>query len=290
MILENIPSCRPCWDKLEKVGWNAGQAFESHGVRFGIRATEPAVLERLAALLPPGSVPLPLPLVETLYSLKIAPAEPRPGIRHWHLLYQGVTLIARTRVLEEALDALESDLHRQVAEQAQDTLFVHAGVVGWQGRAVVIPGCSFSGKTRLTAALVRAGAEYFSDEYAVFDASGLVWPYPKPLSLRGDGGLPLQKRSAASLGGHSAAAPLPVGLILETRYVPGAAWRPRGISPGAALLTLLGNTVQARRQPQTALSILEKAASGASGVKSRRGDADAVAAWVLANFSETGNF
>ncbi len=284
--LEHIPGCRPCWHKLGQTDWNAALAFESHGVRLGIRTNAPALLEKIACLLPPGSLFASSPVVETLYSLHVPP-RPRPGVRRRHLLYEGVTLLARTSALEEALDALESDLHRQVAERAADRLFVHAGVAGWNGRAVVIPGRSFRGKTRLTAALVRAGAEYFSDEYAVFDASGLVWPYPKPLSLRGFDGLLLPPRTAAELGGLTATAPLPVGLIIDTQFVPDAPWRPRRLSPGAALMTLLDNTVQIRREPQKALAILHQTASRAAAVKSRRGEADAVALWIRNNLQGT---
>ncbi len=284
--LENIPECRPCWDKLEQGNWSAGLAFESHGVRLGIRTNNPAIIETLACRLPPGSIPASTPFADVLYSLRIPTPAPRPGVQRQHLLYQGVTLLARTGSLDEALNALESDLHRQVAERAADHLFVHAGVAGWQGRAVVIPGRSFCGKTHLTAALIQAGADYFSDEYAVFDASGLVWPFPKPLSLRGADGLPLPKRTAASFGSHAAVGPLPVGLILDTAFVPGASWRPRRLSPGAALMALLDNTVQIRSRPQNALAILHQAVSGAAAVKSRRGEAAAAVDWAMTHLSK----
>ena len=42
--------------------------------------------------------------------------------------HQGVARLARTTDLEEALAALEADLHAQVAARAKDRLFVHAGV------------------------------------------------------------------------------------------------------------------------------------------------------------------
>ena len=64
-------------------------------------------------------------------------------------------------------------------------MFVHAGVVAVDGRALLLPGGSFTGKTTLVAALLRAGAQYGSDEYAVLDEAGLVLPaYPRPLSIR----------------------------------------------------------------------------------------------------------
>ncbi|MEP7147984.1 MAG: hypothetical protein ABI857_03805, partial [Acidobacteriota bacterium] len=69
-----------------------------------------------------------------------------------------------------------------VAEHARDCVFIHAGVVGWKGKAIVIPANSFQGKTTLVAELVKNGAEYYSDEYAILDEKGLVHPFPRDLS------------------------------------------------------------------------------------------------------------
>jgi hypothetical protein len=68
-------------------------------------------------------------------------------------------------------------MHTHIALHAPEHVFVQAGVVGVGERAMVLPGKSFAGKTTLVAALVRAGAEYWSDEYAVLDANGDVHPY-----------------------------------------------------------------------------------------------------------------
>ncbi|WP_157871812.1 hypothetical protein [Gloeothece verrucosa] len=102
----------------------------------------------------------------------------------------------------------------------QDKLFVHAGVVGWRGRAIVIPGRSFSGKTTLAAALVKAGAIYYSDEYAVIDRDGLVHPYPRPLCIREGVGEQIKRRkcSVEELGGQAGTDPIPVGLVVHTKY------------------------------------------------------------------------
>lgn len=272
--------CPPCWERLEQIEWTVGLAFVSHGARIGIRANDAAVLERIAGLLPPGWQPATSPVVDGLYSLKVAAASPRPDVRRYHMLYQGIGRLARTHNLEEALAALQSDLHTQVAAQARERLFVHAGVVGWNGKAVVIPGRTFSGKSSLVAALVQSGATYFSDEYAVFDAAGQVHPYAKPLSLRDEEGQPRGTYPVEALGWWAATEPLPVGMIVSARYEAGARWRPRPLSPGRAMLTLLDNTVQVRKQPQTAMQTLQKAALGAEAFQSKRGEADQVAAWL----------
>ena len=169
-----------------------------------------------------------------------------------------------------------------MAERAREHLFVHAGVVAWGGKAVIIPGRTFSGKSSLVAALVRAGATYFSDEYAVFDSDGTVYPYAKPLSLRDGEGRPRGTYPVEALGGRAATEPLPVGMILAARYEAGARWRPRPLSPGRAMLTLLDNTIQVRRQPQAAMQILQGVALSAEAFQSKRGEADRVAAWLQA--------
>lgn len=279
--LEQPPDpASPCWRALERFRWTAGLVFVSYGARIGIRATDAALLECLREHLPPGSELAPSPIVDGLFSLAVVESRSRTHTDPHYFLYQGTCRMAHTRRADEALQALASGLHGQVAGWAREQLFVHAGVVGWMGKAIVVPGRTFSGKSSLVAALVRAGATYFSDEYAVFDAAGQVHPYAKPLSLRDEEGKPRGMYLAEDLGGLSATEPLPVGMILSARYEAGARWRPRPLSPGRAMLALLDNTVQVRKQPQMALQTLQKAAMGAEAFQSKRSEADQVTAWL----------
>ena len=100
---------------------------------------------------------------------------------------------------EHALGAFQDDVDSHVAEHSADRVFVHAGVVEWRGRAIVLPGPSLAGETTLTAALLGAGATYFSDEFAVLDFEGRVHAYPRPLGLRDAATGARTSRSAASL-------------------------------------------------------------------------------------------
>jgi len=170
----------------------------------------------------------------------------------------------RTHDLEEALAQLELDLELYIADRAPRRTFVHAGVVGWNGQAIVIPGRSFSGKSSLVKALVEAGASYYSDEFAVLDERGRVHPYPIPLTIRParDGGPPMKYR-AEELGGVAGIGPLPVGLVLITRYVSGTRFRPRPLSVGRAVLELLAHTLPARRRPGRVLDALSRVVSQA---------------------------
>jgi hypothetical protein len=149
----------------------------------------------------------------------------------------------------------------------------------------VIPGRSHSGKSRLVAALVRAGATYYSDEYAVLDAKGRVHPYPKPLSIRQEGDAPSQLVTVEELGGRTGTAPLPVGLVLATTYRAGVKWRPRLLSPGAGMLALLENTVSAQRRPKSVLRTLRAVTQRAAVLNGARGEADDAAGRMLEKMS-----
>src|SRR5437667_9462396 len=225
--------------KIDRLGWADGICFTSYGLRIGIRVNEPEVLARLPDHLPPGWKPAPSPIVDRLYSLRAATTGRSTAIRNFNLLYAGAARLARTRELEEVFEPLESDLQMFVAEWARRRIFVHAGVVGWRGRAIVIPGMSFSGKSTLVAALVRAGATYYSDEYAVFDAQGRVHPYARPLGIRDGNGDRPRRCPVQELGGAPGSKPLTVGLVAVSEYRAGGRWRPRVLSPGHGALALL---------------------------------------------------
>jgi len=159
------------------------------------------MLERVRACLPLGWEPTDSAEVDFLYSLLIAQPNGRPGWHPYHLLYAGSARLARTLELAELFTRLESHLELLTAFLARGHLFVHAGVVGWQGRAIIIPGRSFSGKTTLVKALIEAGASYYSDEYAIFDATGQVHPYPIALAIRDESWPKPPENAGRGIGG-----------------------------------------------------------------------------------------
>jgi hypothetical protein len=218
--------------------------------------------------------------VSALYSVWL-PLPSTSRIKRLSLVYENVARIARTAHSEEALDALGSALRLHVAERAAGRIFVHAGVVGWQGRAIVIPGRSHSGKSRLVDALVRAGATYYSDEYAVLDGRGRVHAFPAPLKLRQESPNGRGEVIEAVPAKSEPRPPLRASLIAVTRYEPAARWRPRRLSAGQGVLALLDNTVPARRRPSQSLRALEAAIRSAVVVRGPRGDALSMAERLL---------
>ena len=269
-------------EKVDRLGWAAGFSIKSYGVRIGIRSNETAGLDLARPHLPHQHEVVDLPVVDRLYSIIIGGESSRRTVRRFNLLYADHVRIARSLDITEIFERLESDLRLFVAEVARHRVFVHAGVVGWKGRAIVIPGRSYSGKSTLVSELVKAGATYYSDEYAVFDSRGRVYPFPKPLEMRTSGDWKQTKVDVEHFGGRTATKPIPVGLVMVTEFKQGAHWRPRPLSGGQAVLALLANTVSARRQPEKALGALQRVVTDAQTLKGKRGEAGKIAQSILA--------
>ena len=133
--------------------------------------------------------------------------------------------------LDVALGMLDAQIRTFIAANARDRIFVHAGVVARDGRALVIPGESFTGKTTLVSALVEAGATYYSDEYAVLDHDGRVHPYRRRLSIRSNDGTPTQERHVTDPGGVAPQDCAELAVVVVTRYRRSVEWQPKRLSP-----------------------------------------------------------
>jgi hypothetical protein len=146
-------------------------------------------------------------------------------------------------------DLVVDHLHKLVSVHARHVVFIHAGVVGMHDRVVIVPGRSHTGKTTLVAAAVRAGWHYYSDEFAVVDADGLIHPYPRPLGVRDESGRthPVPVRE---FGGTAATERARAAAIVSTRFVAGTTWSPRIVEGSAAALTIVDNAVRARLDPR----------------------------------------
>lgn len=181
---------------------------------------------------------------------------------------------------------LNSALRLEIAEFAMDRIFVHAGVVGWKGHAIIIPGTSFSGKSTLTAELVKAGAEYYSDEYAVLGADGAVSPFPRHISMRYFGATREKDVPVEDLGGKQGTVAIPAGMVLFTEFSRSAKWEPEVLTAGKGIMELIPNTLSMRRDPAFSLKVLDLVAQRAIIVKSPRGDAKKFAKLLLDFFEK----
>jgi hypothetical protein len=267
--------------KVDCLGWAAGFSVRAYGVKIGIRSNRADCVDRVWRHLPHGCKVIPSAIVDRVYSIIIGEEGSTGGRRGLSLLYGDHVTLVRSVNVDEVFDRFESDLRLFVAELAHERVFVHAGVVAWRGKAIVIPGRSFSGKSTLVAELLRAGATYYSDEYAVFDKRGRVHPFPKELEMRVSNDWRQTRVAAESFGSRTGIKPISVSKILVTRYKTGTKWKPRELSDGKAVLALLANTVSARRQPEQALATLQKVVAEARTFQGARGEASELVPSIL---------
>jgi hypothetical protein len=251
--------------------------FVSYGVRIGLRVDCRALLD---THLPFGWRAVDDQEPDAPVAIRYELLTCAPGRESYRVCAEK-DLVAEARRLTDAAWAMAAHAERFVAERAPDYLFVHAAVVGWEGRAIVMPGASFAGKTTLAQAWLEAGATYYSDEFAVLDRTGRVHPFARPLTVRDASAASTRRVPAAALGAETGTTPLPIGLVLATFYRAGARWRPRRLTAGPALLALMRHTVAARGKPEHSMPILKQAVSSGSAFAGVRGEARPLVSAVL---------
>jgi hypothetical protein len=248
-------------------------AFESFGVRMRVSADTPEVLERIPGLLPPDAKPCPPSRVDVSLEVRRRPEG------SYDFMMDGSPAAQRID-LDFALTLLEAQVRIHVGLNAPSRIFVHAGVVAHEGRVIVLPGLSMAGKTTLVLALVRAGAVYYSDEFAVLDERGLVHPYAKPVSIR-DGDQIQSDHEIERFGGVAGDEALEVNAVVFAEYRPGAEWSPIELSPGRAALTMFRNTLAAIKRSEEAMRTIKLAVDGALLLEGDRGEASEMAQPLL---------
>jgi hypothetical protein len=267
--------------KIDRLVWAEGACFESYGVKIGIRTNRPGNIHHLLSFFPPSWRPIDPPKkLDNLYSWLVG-GERRPNVRALDLMYSGAGRIVRTSKRNELQDIFERDLRMNVALLSRKFVFIHAGVVGLRGRALVMPGKTFTGKSTLVEALVRAGAEYFSDEYAVLDSKGFVHPFAKPISIRAPVTLKQSDIGITAIGGRVSSRPMRVKIILTTRYRAHSKSRFQESSPGQGTLDLVANAVAARFAPPRVVHIAAQATVSAITLRGTRGEAHATVDQLL---------
>jgi len=250
-------------------------AISTFGVPLAIRTSGPALMTSVRRILPPDNVPIDLGVTLTEFALD----HDKTGMFH---VSQDDRPLARAAELATAIGSLDAHIRLFIASNAPGHVFIHAGAVTHRGLGLLLPGPSLAGKTELVACLVKIGATYYSDEYAVLDPNGLLHPYPKPLSIRTRDRRESTDVDVGRLGGRRGTRPVPVAIIATTHYDATAAWRPEPRSKAAGVMILLAHSGLARRDPARALRSIHRAVEHAQIFDGPRGEAEPAARALLA--------
>lgn len=197
-------------------------------------------------------------------------------------------MLAEDEFLSPVLEQAAAHLTMYIAEHAPACVFVHAGVVEWQGRALLLPAASFGGKSSLVAELVRAGATYYSDEFAPIDRAGRVHPFPRELRMRRPGQAEQSPVPIDRLKGRTGTVPAPIALVLFTRFEANGRWSPERLSPGRAALEMLLHTIPVQRTPARVLATFSAVMSSAQAWSSARGEAADIVPALLESLAADG--
>jgi hypothetical protein len=227
------------------------------GVRLRVLVEVPDLVPDVERALPPCATPANGTDVVVTFVL-------RPDEDDLCQLWRDGTPLGPPTEPEVAVRLLEEHLATALASRAGGRVFVRAGVVQAGERAIVLPGPSLSGRTTLVDALVREGAEFYSDTFAVLDEDGWVYAY----RALGSGEPPPER--------------LRIGLIAIAPYVPGARWTPEQGGPADGALALLAHAATPE-EPRGLLKVLGSAAAEALTLQGERGEAADVAPALLSS-------
>jgi hypothetical protein len=257
-----------------------GFRFESFGVKVEVAGNDPDLIKDARDVATRALVGMLRPIdnaeVDHLFELNIGD----DGVYYSRLNGDDLSSDERRAAFLNFYDGI---LRVTVGEYARDRVFVHAGAVAWKGKAILIPADSFKGKSTLVAELVKRGAVYYSDEFAILDSDGMVHPFPRPIAMRTDeADYKMYELDPANIGGTIALGPASVGSIVFTEYDPlDGNNELEAISPGQGLLRIIPFTLCLRRQPEFTMNVLNKITSHAIITSGRRGPADSFAETLL---------
>jgi hypothetical protein len=257
---------------MSKPEFSHSYCFESYGVPVRIESNSAEILKKAITTANSALVDKVQPIdctgSEQTFSLPIT----ADGICSVIQNGESITFGEPNRNFWKYFDGLVRIL---VAEFTEKLVFLHSGVVGWRGKAILIPGNSFHGKTTLVAEFVKIGAEYYSDEYAILDEHGLVHPFERDLSMRPDDTFLTQTRvRVEELNGKVGITPIPVGVVLFTKFDRETVVNYQFLTPGQAVVRVVEHAISIRRNSEFAIKVLKNAFSSAIIIESPRSEAD----------------
>lgn len=174
------------------------------------------------------------------------------------------TSMGTFKSMDQLLESMTAKLVDVVHDRSENAFSLHAAVIGYGDRCILMPGRSGSGKSTLTAALVAAGYSYYTDDTALLDEEFRAIPLPSPLVLKGKkwpslepilpdiAHLPIYTRGGADVRYWSpprseiARENLPVGAIIFPTYRRDEAFRVTELSPAQTLERIVGASCMIR--------------------------------------------
>ena len=165
--------------KIDRLGWADGFVVSPFGARIGVRTNRADYLPKLLSLAEGRSFDFESdPECDLLLSVLFGKDSKRKGVSNFHLVYYGSTLVSKDLQLEDAMASASDTLDLLVSASARTGVFLAAGLVEFQGKTLLLPALSGTGRSSLAKAFEELGAEVRSEIYSFLDEDLLVSTYP----------------------------------------------------------------------------------------------------------------
>lgn len=253
-------------------------SFSSYGVKIGITAFNLESLNKIKREIGKG---LPMQMSEIEFE---------ESVYHFALEYkkddfflkQAGEILMINSDLDFIISFIEKQVFITVLKFNTSRVFIHSGAVSYKNKGIIFPADTNQGKSTLTTAFIKAGAEYYSDDCAMLDENAMLHPFAKPISIREvEGDFTQTEYPVEHFGGRVGTKPVEVKLIVFTEYEKGFEWSPKPLSSGEAMLEILQHSVPVKFNPKFTLTVLHKLVNRAIITKSKRDDANTLVASLL---------
>ena len=159
-------------------------------------------------------------------------------------LYQLGQRTIEAQPLELLIEIVKGRVASMTAQAFPELLFLRGEALRWpSGDAVLLPGPSLVGKSRLAEQLRVPGSSFWSKGVIVIDSEGALLPYPFDK-------VPAEER-------------LEPGYIGLVTYDPKAVWEPEVLSAGQTVMALIPTVLTSRDDTPKILGVLGKLCSNA---------------------------
>lgn len=164
---------------------HCSRLFRAGPQAFRIEADDPLVLEAIESDLRDLALLLVEPGVGGATALQVARRDPPSGTHPWRVSRDG-------EICEEVTEAYLRpyvlwEVTRLLLESGEAATPIHAAAVALDGRAVILAGQSYAGKSTLAGWLTAHGWGFLTDEVSRVSRSGDAWEvqaFPRPIGVR----------------------------------------------------------------------------------------------------------
>lgn len=278
----------PLIKRFENIRWSAEIGFDFHGTKIGFKVEDAGLVEKVRRILPAGSFEIDFGEIKD-YFLLITGQE--TGVNGFFWVENSIPEPAFEfdRFEETCWAGIEVKILFTLAMVSPPKMFYfHAGAVAINGKGIVIPGRTFSGKTTLTKEFIRNGADYYSDDCALIDSEGFLHPYPIKLGIRNEN--ERDYLDVADFGARAGIEPVKIDFFLFTQYKKGSIWMPQ-IKPlgqfSFQLLEHLFYPPSMNRKPAETMRLAARLAAETEVVESLRGESAEVVEWFFEYFEKS---